>query len=1136
MSSDIVRALETESDAELRQRHGDELPALILAALRAGSFSSFERGFELAARCCTPATVSEAVAWAERYIASGRGVPDAVPWWDVATRQWLVKLAAVAPAAVRDCSASLPRPYQRLAEFCLALVEKRPLPDDIGEAVARHFLNAGPGAFAYEGLVELREVAVHAQRLLERSAFPILRRDRLEALLPCASDALALELAVNYCGQDFRSFGHALLAERPAVSVTMLESRAARECTSEGKIVLGLQYALRTGKRSSELPSWASAALLLDLCSGSSEDVPETLAALLAMEASQARALVTRALQEQRAVLMVPALADDELLQQFMARIEEGGVDRQTAVAALKRCGAEALDALLNLTSVKRPSASLALVVAEALGELLKENNGVDAARRERGATLLVPWLAHSSKAVTLAVRRTLEQLGDAATASLEVGLSHERKAVRTESSRMLERVKAHAPAMATPLDAVRERALECGEAGAQFLNRCQELVQDAERWPFVLLPQIRVHGALCLEWLRPWFTQHVQHGDVRLWCYVVEQLTDDEEAAWVAVDTFAGMTKLPTSLWARPRRALNKLGASLAKPVAFVLAQGQTLYREPLYRLLAEHEDHAPPSLLLLGLSDEAKAIRSHAVDALSRLSPSTTSQSKPLLGEVLALLSSENAGTRMAVAELLAVWGEPAARQVLSEVYETERRAAVRVYLEEALVAVGAFHVLLPDAKPGTAVCSAAVTHFLEARAGQAKLPRFLLLSPPPNLRFKDGSSLSEAAQLGLLALTAQLDATLKGRLLRYLAAGLQPDSLACWSRHVYERWLRSKDIKFKWALYQLWLFADETLIQEVGAEVGKLRGGEHATISCYLRVLQWRASQTALDWLVHWGNALPSRGLRELARTLLARVARRAGVEVGSMTEAADVWIAARTFEREASTAPSDARAQERWIRHLDYCLLCERVWSADEWQSVVRERPELWRGLLWITHEQPLSTPHCVMFDGQQLVQQSGAVTSLQDSQVLRLAHPLDFDSEDGQRWASLLANRCGPGAVDQVNRPVFIYGGELDLTLAELNTDSERFDAWLRKHRWFHGEPLDHGIVYSNSLRVAAQRLVLRLEHTGYTIGRRDGIDAIEVRALEAFDLSGAGVDLADVPARTYSELCLSLSHLRPPSD
>src|SRR5690606_454386 len=168
----------------------------------------------------------------------------------------------------------------------------------------------------------------------------------------------------------------------------------------------------------------------------------------------------------------------------------------------------------------------------------------------------------------------------------------------------------------------------------------------------------------------------------------------------WVAVDTFAGMTKLPTSLWARPRRALNKLGASLAKPVAFVLAQGQTLYREPLYRLLAEHEDHAPPSLLLLGLSDEAKAIRSHAVDALSRLSPSTTSQSKPLLGEVLALLSSENAGTRMAVAELLAVWGEPAARQTLSEIYETERRAAVRVYLEEALVAVGAFDVLLPDA----------------------------------------------------------------------------------------------------------------------------------------------------------------------------------------------------------------------------------------------------------------------------------------------------------------------------------------------------------------------------------------------------------------------------------------------------
>src|SRR5690606_22737039 len=115
-------------------------------------FTSFEVGFELAARVCVPPANGEAMTWLRRYVATGRGVPDAVPWWDVASRQWLLKVARVAPKVLEEERESLATSHQCLIDFCLAVSAGRHLPDDVGEAVARHFLNAGPGSFVYSEL------------------------------------------------------------------------------------------------------------------------------------------------------------------------------------------------------------------------------------------------------------------------------------------------------------------------------------------------------------------------------------------------------------------------------------------------------------------------------------------------------------------------------------------------------------------------------------------------------------------------------------------------------------------------------------------------------------------------------------------------------------------------------------------------------------------------------------------------------------------------------------------------------------------------------------------------------------------------------------------------------------------------
>src|SRR5690606_39023892 len=117
------------------------------------------------------------------------------------------------------------------------------------------------------------------------------------------------------------------------------------------------------------------------------------------------------------------------------------------------------------------------------------------------------------------------------------------------------------------------------------------------------------------------------------------------------------------------------------------------------------------------------------------------------------------------------------------------------------------------------------------------------------------------------------------------------------------------------------------------------------------CYLRVLQWRSSRAALDWLIHWGNALPSRGLRELARDLLGRVAHKSGETVATLLREADPWVAARHFEAQPQ-GPLDGRGQERWTRHLEQTLLTGRSWSVDEFERLAASKAALLRGLIWL----------------------------------------------------------------------------------------------------------------------------------------------------------------------------------------
>lgn len=1113
--------------------------ATLLETAESGEFSARHEasrrvaGSDDVARWDIGASSRERVEWVGRYVAAARGVPDAVPWWDVASRRWVMAWTRRAPDEVRAHRAELAAPLQKLADFCLALTAGGEMPDDVAAAIAKHYLNSPPTGFGYEGLIPVSLVARYAERALGQGPFPILRAQRVTEIANGADAQLRLGLAVNYCASDFRRVGVDLLvAGNSRVTLEDVETWAERTRSPEGQIVLSLVYARLAGSTRTSLPGWAEQALLLDLRSGSLDDVDVTRESLLALPNVLARHLLGQALREERATLLIPALADEGVLHEFLARVEAGDVSRDTAVEALGHCGGEGLSALLSFPGCAKPlskvSASLATVVAEALGRLLPRFGS--SSNREAASRVLVPWLGHGSKAVVAAAKRTIEWLGQDAAPELTQALQSGKKQTRQEAERLIERLSQHQPSVRTPLDEVAEQAQREARAGAEFLSLCQETYQRSETWAATLRPLVNAHRAACLEWLRPWFEEHVPQGDVRLWCYVVDLLADDTAAVWVAVDTFARMPKLPTSLWARPRRALARLGEKLAAPAKHVLTHGQTEYAEPIYGLLAAYAGEEAVELLVTALASDSKAVRGHAVDGLSRVI------SAPIQ-PVLALLGADNPGVRISVAELLAVWGRSEAREPLRKALGSESRAPVRAYLEEALAAAGAAPLWDHGSDvelAGGADVERRLHEALEARGEGTSEPRFLLDSPLPSLAYKSGAALSERAALGFLSLVTELDSTLKGRLVRQVSAWLEPRHLAAWSRHLHARWNRSKDTKFKWAVYQVWLLADETLIDEVGAAIGALRANEHVVVACYLRVLQWRASRRALDWLVHWAAALHSRGTRTLAQTLLGRVAYRSGRSVSELRAEADRWIYQRHYEQSLVNKPALERFDtERFIGYLEDCLFTGRTWTWPEWSALHDVFPDLFKRLVWRVE----------FVDGELRVYetalarrglfQAGSGERVEGDVVTKigLAHPVRGSAEEWRKVRQWLGEKANDAPLAQCDRPVGVFGGPGDVDPASLTTDSQRLDRWIKRRGWFHGEALDHGLVYSNTKTLEALGIVFQLNHSGYPIGQHDFAERVQLHDIEVTDLDGRPLTVSELSPQVYSELCYQLAQL-----
>jgi hypothetical protein len=91
--------------------------------------------------------------------------------------------------------------------------------------------------------------------------------------------------------------------------------------------------------------------------------------------------------------------------------------------------------------------------------------------------------------------------------------------------------------------------------------------------------------------------------------------------------------------------------------------------------------------------------------------------------------------------------------------------------------------------------------------------------------------------------------------------------------------------------------------------------------------------------------------------------------------------------------------------------------------------------------------------------------------------------------------------------------------------------ADAFSRYRRRNRWFHGEAMDAGIVYTDSLHLLGRGRVLTLHHSGYGIGTVDFDDEVKLLGLECSDLDGRRFPLNSLSSIVVSEICYGLTRL-----
>lgn len=835
------------------------------------------------------------------------------------------------------------------------------------------------------------------------------------------------------------------------------------------------------------------------------------------------------------------------------------------------------------------------LVERSTLAAEIVANALVDVATPEI-APQLVEMLGHSAKSVRLPAIAALTRLGPAAKEALEAGARSKKKAAREAAAEILAKL-APSSSAPSPVDALLERAEALDPAKKKAL--LDALAYDHKPANAAALLAEGDNGLLAMAVAKDWFKNGASDYKVRgeyMKLFGWEAKKAPEPACGLLARAIGELPKI-SPYWVREIIAhVRQVGEGAAPSLAALLKGPAFPLRPPFFELYLQLAREPDRAVVLAGLSDDSKEVRTLASEQVAKLGVAVAPQ-------VVPLLASKAGDVRMTAATLLTTLATPEAQQALTAALAKEKKAEVAAAMERALRACGGASAA-PAIDPAAGGEDGAVAAL--ARERKAKLPKWLEPEKLPKLLFKSGKALEGEALAGFLSRLMNEGPDAEDATARAVRPLLDDASANAFSVAIKDLWAAGKaDAKNKWAIYQQAVLVEEARLNEVGPRLEEMvSGGHHHLAGWYVDVMlrhglaSASAPSAGLSWVWHWARSAETRSLRENANAALATAAQKKGVTAAQLGAQVNLYIAddvadaaipgfgmekpielefgtrkfrvrvggdlrlevvdaegKATRKLPAKVDPNDApalagAAQEHYkqltksfesaaeaqAQRLERAMVSGRRWTSPAFLKLFVQHPwmrHLGDKVLWCAAP-GTGTGERALF---RLAEGSAVAcdygaVALPEKAQVQVVHPMELSEKEAADWSKHFADAEIVQPFKQLGRPVREKKGELDVSG---QVKPAVLAGRIRGLGWKFGAPQDAGNIFDSSRAFPGRGQRVCISHGCINVSDNSwNTDPIGVESVSFSDLAGNEVKVEAVDPIVFSEVAEDLRRLLAP--
>ncbi len=409
---------------------------------------------------------------------------------------------------------------------------------------------------------------------------------------------------------------------------------------------------------------------------------------------------------------------------------------------------------------------------------------------------------------------------------------------------------------------------------------------------------------------------------------------------------------------------------------------------------------------------------------------------------GEILSLLASKKVRERELAVLVLETWEEPCYLSWLREALEKEKNAKLARLMEEVAGALkketdaGTAGSQDGSWQPGRETERIAAGILRGAAARKVEWVKNLAL---PEVRWKNGMTVSPDYMLSLLAAYAQMDTPGIKETAAGLARFLAQDMLADYMYAVYEGWLEmGAEAKKRWILYAFSIHGGEKSASVLYRQIDIWAGQSRGTVAMEaVHALAENGSQDALFYIEQMSRKSGFRQVKHAAAEVFAGMAARLGIDQeelrdrlvpdlgpsvpGKRDDPERAVSALKQMKQQVKTVVADQK------KRLEQAFVKVRFWQVEKWQALFVKNPIMRlfaTELIWgVYQDNSLQRTFRYMEDGS-FNTANGEECTLPEAGMIGLVHPLELADEELAAWKEQLSDYEVRQPFPQLERPVY----------------------------------------------------------------------------------------------------------------